>query len=73
MVYGLLKYGKRRVEQFATGDEVFGSIFWGMVGWCSVGHWAFARWWIVKRKEGKFYGGRLVRFICLLLVWHSWD
>lgn len=60
MVYGLLKYGKEEWNHAPLVKSNLGVIFAGLLGWCALAHWAFAKWWVdnnVAMKEGKFYRG----------------
>lgn len=60
MVYGLLKYGKEEWNHAPLVKSNLGLIFAGLLGWCALAHWAFAKWWVdndIAMKEGKFYRG----------------
>lgn len=60
LVYGLLTFGKEEWNHSPLVKKHLGKIFWGLVLWCCLAHWTFAKWWIeneVGKKEGKFYGG----------------
>ncbi|KAH9215122.1 hypothetical protein DL95DRAFT_523429 [Leptodontidium sp. 2 PMI_412] len=60
MVYGLVNYGKEEWNGSPLVKKYLGWIFGTMVVWCSLGHWAFAKWWIdneIGKKEGKIYRG----------------
>ncbi|KUJ24430.1 uncharacterized protein LY89DRAFT_679574 [Mollisia scopiformis] len=62
MVYGLLTSGKEEWNHAPSMKKYLGTIFWITTIWCTVGHWAFAKWWLdndVGQKEGKFYMGRV--------------
>ncbi|PVH75259.1 hypothetical protein DL98DRAFT_562445 [Cadophora sp. DSE1049] len=60
MVYGLLRYGREEWRDRPWVGRWLGSVFLGMVVWCTVGMGAFCWWWVengVGGKEGKVYRG----------------
>jgi hypothetical protein len=60
MVYGFVKYGKHEWSQAPFIARNLGNNFLLLVVYCTIGHWAFAKWWIdndVGKREGKFYRG----------------
>jgi hypothetical protein len=60
MFYGLVTYGKEEWNHAPLVKRNLGLIFSVFVVWCSVAHWAFAKWWIdnnIGKREGKIYGG----------------
>lgn len=62
MVVGILRYGHNEWNHAPVVSRNLGKIFWVMLLWCVMGHWASAKWWIeneMGRKEGKYYFGKL--------------
>jgi hypothetical protein len=74
MVYGLLKYGKEEWNHAPMIKRNLGVIFLGLVVWCGVAHWVFAKWWVdnnVGMREGKHYGGVVGPDITELGFWSA--
>lgn len=60
LVFYMLKYGKREWAYAPFVEKNLGLILVAMIIYCSLGHYAFAKWWIdndIGKKEGKFYRG----------------
>lgn len=60
LVYYMLKFGKQEWSHAPFVERNLGTILAVMVVYCSLGHYAFAKWWIdnnVGKREGKFYRG----------------
>ena len=61
LVYGMLKYGREEWKDRPWVGRWLGSVFWSATAWCTMGMWAFCRWWIEERvgggRIGKVYRG----------------
>ncbi len=60
LVYYMLRYGKQEWKHAPFVERHLGTIFLIMIAYCTLGQFAFAKWWIdneVGKREGKFYHG----------------
>ncbi len=60
LVYYMLQYGKQEWRHAPFVERHLGVILIGMIAYCTLGQYAFAKWWIdneVGKREGKLYHG----------------
>jgi hypothetical protein len=60
LVYYMLKHGKNEWAHAPFVQRYLGTIFVVLIVYCSLGQYAFAKWWIdndMGKREGKFYRG----------------
>lgn len=61
LVYTLLTHGRREWSHTPIVSQNLGKIFLGLMIWCTLCFWAFAKWWLdedINLKPGKVYAGR---------------
>jgi hypothetical protein len=45
MVVGVVRYGGNEWNHAPFVRNNLGKIFWVLLAWCCLGHWASAKWW----------------------------
>ena len=74
LVYYMLKHGKNEWAHAPFVQKYLGTIFIVLIVYCSLGQYAFAKWWIdnnIGQREGKFYRGVMGPDTTELSFWSS--